>query len=145
MVFWFIVLGAGGAWLFRVVDLMRRRAISRCGTMTMADAPLYVQAVLLIHTVLAWLPARLLAAGYTLAGNYDEAMQAWRSYRPAATRVRPRDADLLLAAVGRGAASKREAGNVSERARIALDLVTRTLWMIWCPALALLTLYDWIS
>lgn len=145
VVFWFIVLGAAGAWLFRVVDLMRRAAIRRCGAVAMDDAPLYVHAVLLVHSVLAWLPARLLAAGYTLAGNYDEAMQAWRSYRPAATQVIPRDADLLLGAVGHGAAAKREPGNVSERARIALDLVTRTLWMIWCPALALFTLYDWIS
>lgn len=145
VVFWFILLGAAGAWLFRVLDLMRHRAISRSGVVAMEEAPGYVQALLRVHSVLAWVPARLLAAGYTLAGNYDEAMQAWRSYRPAADAVKPRDNDILLGAVGKGAASKRDQGNVSARARIAVELVNRCLWMIWCPALALLTLYDWIN
>ena len=27
----------------------------------------------------------------------------------------------------------------------AMDLVSRTLWKIWCPILALMTLYDWIN
>jgi len=145
VVFWFIVLGAAGAWLFRVLDLIRRRAIRHTGLIAMDEAPAYLQAVIRLHGLLAWIPARLLTLGYMLAGSYDNAMQAWRGYRPAADRVFPRDADALLGAVGQGAASQREQGNISGRARIALELVTRTLWMIWCPALALLTLYDWIS
>lgn len=145
VVFWFIVLGAAGAWLFRVLDLLRRRAIRRNGILRVEDAPLYLQAILKLHGLLAWIPARLLLVGYTLAGNYDAAMQAWRSYHPLSGKVFPGADDTLLGAVGRGAAPLRDEGDVSARARIAVDLVTRTLWMIWCPALALLTLYDWIS
>ncbi len=144
VVFWFVLLGASGAWLFRVVDLIRRRAIRLNGPGTLAEAPAYVQAAIRIHTVLAWIPARLLMVGYALAGNFDDAVQEWRRYRPPAEQVFPRDSDTLLGAIGRGAATAREQGDISARARIALDLVTRTLWMIWCPALALLTLYDWI-
>jgi len=145
VVFWFILLGATGAWLFRVLDLLRRRAIHRNGIVTLDAAPAYLQAILQLHSLLAWLPARLLLVGYTLAGNYDTAMQAWRSYRTPADTVFPGDDDLLLDAVGRAAAPEREQGNIRARARIAVGLVNRTLWMIWCPALALLTLYDWIS
>jgi len=144
VVFWFIVLGAAGAWLFRVLDLIRRRAIRRTGIVDMVDAPVYLQAVLQLHRILAWLPARLLLAGYALAGSYDGAVQGWRRYRPPATRVFPRDDDQLLGAVGHGAAPQRGADDPDTRARVAADLVKRTLWMIWCPALALMTLYDWI-
>lgn len=145
VVFWFIVLGAMGAWLFRVLDLLRRRAIRRTGIVQVADAPLYLQAILRLHGLLAWIPARLLLVGYTLAGDYDGARQAWRAYRPLPDKVFPGADDTLLGAVGRGAAPARDDGDLSARARIAVELVTRTLWMIWCPVLALLTLYDWIS
>lgn len=144
VVFWFILLGATGAWLFRVLDLIRRRAIRRTGIVDICDAPVYLQAVLQLHGLLAWIPARLLMFGYTLAGSYDGAMQAWRRYRPAATRVFPRDDDQLLGAVGQGAAPVRGGGDPDARARVAVDLVKRTLWMIWCPALALMTVSDWI-
>jgi membrane protein required for beta-lactamase induction len=144
VVFWFILLGAAGAWLFRVLDLIRRRAIRHTGLIEFSEAPEYVQMIIRVHALLAWAPARLLMLGYTLAGSYENAVQAWRAYQVPADRVFPRDADTLLGAVGQGAASRSEPGSISERARIALELVTRTLWMIWCPALALLTLYDWI-
>ena len=145
VVFWFFVLGATGAWLFRVLDLVRRRTIHRHGIIALAEAPAYMRAVLQLHALLAWIPARLLIVGYTLAGNYDAAMPAWRSYRPPADRVFPGSNDILLDAVGRAAAAEREKGNTSARARVAVSLVARTLWMIWCPALAVLTLYDWIT
>ncbi len=145
VVFWFIVLGAAGAWLFRVLDLLRRRAICRAGVTSLDAAPAYLQAALLLHRVLAWVPARLLMIGYALAGSYDSAVQAWRELRPIGTQVFPGPDDELLGAVGRGAASPRDPGDARARARVAIDLVTRTLWMIWCPALALLTLYDWIN
>ena len=144
VVFWFVVLGAAGAWLFRVIDLLRRRAIRRAGIVQLDDAPVYLRAILAVQGLLAWVPARLLLVGYTLAGNYDGAMQAWRGYHPASGKVFPGADDTLLGAVGRGSAPERSRGDINERARIAISLVSRTLWMIWCPILALLTLYDWI-
>lgn len=149
VVFWFIMFGAVGAWLFRVLDLMRRRAIRKAlvqsGDDESAGVPRYVQAVLLLHRILAWVPARLLMMGYVLAGSYDSAMQAWRGSTPDCDKYFPREDDALLGAIGRGAAPERDANDVSARAQVAIELVTRTLWMIWCPALALMTLYDWIN
>jgi membrane protein required for beta-lactamase induction len=151
VVFWFIMFGAVGAWLFRVLDLMRRRAIRKALAQSgdsdgeSAGVPRYVQAVLLLHRIMAWVPARLLMMGYVLAGSYDSAMLAWRGTTPDCDQYFPREDDALLGAIGRGAAPERDADDVSARAQVAIELVTRTLWMIWCPALALMTLYDWIN
>ena len=29
--------------------------------------------------------------------------------------------------------------------RGAMDLIIRTLWLIWCPIIAILTLSDWLT
>ena len=145
VVFWFVMLGPTGAWMFRSIDLMQRRAVAhiRDNEILMSDAEFsqVAQAVLLLHRLVAWLPARLLAIGYMLAGSYDGALEAWRSLRIVPSRLFPGSNDQLLGAVGKGAASG-ERGDLIERFCKARDLVGRTLWMIWCPILALMTLVD---
>ena len=146
VVFWFVMLGPTGAWLFRVLDLMQRRAVNYAcqdlGVESARDWPQLVQAILLLHRLFAWIPARLLAVGYMLAGSYDGALAAWKQLRTVSSGLFPGPNDQLLGAVGTGAVPEIATGDVVERARIARDLVSRTLWMIWCPVLALLTLYD---
>ena len=148
VVFWFVLLGPTGAWLFRVLDLMQRRAVYfACQGPDIEDEgewPQVVQAILLLHRLLAWLPSRLLSIGYMLAGSYDGALAAWKNLRTVSSVMFPGPTDQLLGAVGRGAAPAVAEGDVIARARVAHDLVSRTLWMIWCPVLALLTLYDLI-
>jgi AmpE protein len=148
VVFWFVLLGPTGAWLFRVLDLMQRRAVYfACQGPDIEDEgewPQVVQAILLLHRLLAWLPSRLLSIGYMLAGSYDGALAAWKNLRTVSSVMFPGPTDQLLGAVGRGAAPTVAEGDVIARARVAHDLVSRTLWMIWCPVLALLTLYDLI-
>ena len=146
VVFWFVMLGPTGAWLFRVLDLMQRRAVNYAcqdlGVESARDWPQLVHAILLLHRLFAWIPSRLLAVGYMLAGSYDGAVAAWKKLRTVSSVLFPGPTDQLLGAVGTGAAPVIAAGDIVERARIARDLVSRTLWMIWCPVLALLTLYD---
>lgn len=146
VVFWFVMLGPTGAWLFRVLDLMQRRAVCHARENSSgnkaADWPEVVQAILLLHRLFAWIPARLLAVGYVFAGNYDGASAAWKELRPVRSAPFPGPTDQLLGAVGRGAAPISEDSSPLTRAQVARDLVSRTLWMIWCPVLALLTLYD---
>lgn len=146
VVFWFVMLGPTGAWLFRVLDLMQRRAVNYAcqdlGVESARDWPQLVHAILLLHRLFAWIPSRLLAVGYMLAGSYDGAVAAWKKLRTVSSGLFPGPTDQLLGAVGTGAAPVIAAGDIVERARIARDLVSRTLWMIWCPVLALLTLYD---
>lgn len=145
VVFWFVALGAAGAWLFRVLDLMRRRANTRAAVSGSAACARCARVVGGLHAVLAWVPARLLMVGYALAGSYDGAVRAWRGFSAAGPSDLPGEDGALLAAVGRGAAAAPADAARSERSRPALDLVTRTLWGIWCPALALMTLVDWFS
>ena len=80
VLFWFMALGPAGAWLFRVSDLMRRRAVFeyRGRADASSEVPEFVGALQVIHGILAWGPARLLALGYALVGGFDRARGAWR-------------------------------------------------------------------
>jgi len=149
VVFWFLVLGPSGAWAFRVLDLMRHRTEVKVvdgeegGTATM-------EAVRTLHGLLAWIPSRLLALGYVLAGNFEEAMESWRNsgrelQLPFAEGTAEIVARVGVAASGRGALDVADAVEARDRIRGARSLVMRTLWMIWCPVIAVLTLYDWLT
>jgi AmpE protein len=145
VVFWFALMGPVGAWMFRVIDMMRHRALYHPDAEALDErAGRLIEAVLVWHRVLAWVPSRLLMAGYALAGNYDAAVSAWRS-----GGVEDSDAGIadekLLGAVGSAAADHDDDQDISTRAQVAIDLVIRTLWFIWCPVLALLTLYGAIN
>ena len=146
MVFWFVLLGPTGAWLFRVLDLMQRRAVLHANqneTVNEQDEiTQVVHAILFLHRMFAWLPARLLAVGFMLAGSYEGALSAWKNLRTTDSLLFPGPNDQLLGAIGAGAAQTGTAASVTDKAMAARDLVGRTLWMIWCPVLAVLTLYD---
>lgn len=147
VVFWFLVLGPTGAWAFRVLDLLRHRTEVTVGE---EDATATMEAVRTLHGLLAWIPARLLALGYVLAGNFEEAMESWRNrgreaHLPFAAGTAEIVARVGAAASGRGALDVADAVEALDRIRGARSLVMRTLWMIWCPVIAVLTLYDWLT
>lgn len=149
VVFWFLLLGPAGpagAWLFRVSDLMRRRAVYRDPGGQVSSA------AHLVHGLLAWLPARLMAAAFALAGSFESAAASWRA---GSDDLEPRPfferTEELIARVGHGARAPAaaspgttEALGEARPSRSALALVRRTLWLIWYPAIALLTLNDWL-
>jgi len=145
VVFWFILFGPAGAWLYRVVDLMRRRVAYRYNDDAKWAA--LTRAVRNLHGLLAWIPARLLAMGYALAGSFEEAIADWRRYYD---NCAPRFFDVnndVVACAGVGATGRAtESCDIKPAARVraAMDLVIRTLWLIWCPVIAVLTLYDLI-
>src|SRR5690606_5504128 len=129
--FWFIVLGPVGAWLFRVSDLLRRRAAfesARDYGVARAGLP----AAETLHGILAWIPARLAALGYALAGSFDDALVRWRATTPAPGRPFHAHTERLTAAVGKAAMTGflEQPANSSAAARNALRLVMRTLF-IW--------------
>lgn len=69
---WFIALGPAGAVLYRLGSRMPRVLHeSQPGT----DAE---RSAMFLHGALAWIPARLCAALYGLAGSLDQAMAQWR-------------------------------------------------------------------
>lgn len=140
--FWFIVLGPLGAWLFRVLDLLRRRVAYRH-----ADSPSLDRGVRKVHAIVAWIPARLLAGGYALAGSFEDAIADWRGYyQNCAPRMFDVNNDVLscagMGAAGRAAESV--AVTPSAGARAAMSLVARTLWL-WCAVIAVLTLLNVVS
>lgn len=158
VVFWFVVLGPVGAWMFRAVDLLRHRGawqlvkLSHETTQRVTAEPLSgaAQTIFYLHGVLAWVPSRLLVLGYMLAGSFDGALSALKNCL-AATGKRFWQLDVnLLGWAGQGASGfarpegEQSPEEIVARARAAVDLVRRTLWLIWCPALAILTLYDWL-
>lgn len=150
VVFWFIVLGPLGAWSYRVTDLIRRRAVFRAARDPGGTSPpsLIVGAAEDLHGWIAWIPARLTAAGYAMAGNFEGAFTAWRSHTsPTGLSTRELN-EGLLARVGTGALALEplEGESVPERgvrgAAAARRMVLRALF-IWAAAIAAMTLYGW--
>lgn len=68
---WFFVLGPAGAVLYRLVSRLPRfidETAPESAALQLADG---------MHAVLAWVPARLTALVYGLAGSLDDALSAW--------------------------------------------------------------------
>lgn len=149
VVFWFLVLGPTGAWIFRVLDLMRRRIgfkSERDESETNTRDIVWMGRVL--HGFFAWIPARLLAIGYALAGSFEDAMTWWRKDYSKEIVSFFEQTETILTRVGAGALSMPETDGPpapGERARSAMNLIIRTLWLIWCPIIAVLTLVGWLS
>jgi len=153
VIFWFVALGPFGplgAWAYRVTDLIRRRAVfnaSRAedGAESYNDAK---QAAIMLHGWLAWIPARLTALGYAIAGHFDAAFAAWRMPAEPVAASTSEASEMLLARVGNGALAlhDEEGEELNERgvrgATAANRLVFRLL-LIWAVVIAAMTLYGW--
>ena len=148
VVFWFMLLGPVGAWMFRVVDLFRRRrAFEKARQGESSDEVMQAGDPLSwIHGLLAWIPARLLAVGYAIAGSFDGAFSAWRGYAAQRRRdirffQRTRE---MVAIVGQGALEQIRDDRVDDdpqscAARAAIRLIRRALF-VWVFGIAVLTL-----
>lgn len=153
VIFWFVLLGPLGplgAWAYRVTDLVRRRAVFQAGR-DESDAatitPLRDAAVAL-HGWLAWIPARLTAIGYAVAGHFDAALAAWRSGAEAAAGTTSENSERLLARVG-VAALALEVGEDEDltargvRGATAAKRLVFRLLLIWAVIISAMTLYGW--
>ncbi|MEL6870481.1 MAG: regulatory signaling modulator protein AmpE [Pseudomonadota bacterium] len=146
VIFWFVLLGPIGAWLFRVADLARRRALFQAqrDDPAAAVATDCEQRADDVHALLAYLPARLSALGFLLAGHYDAGVNAWRQPDNTAQTLSQRN-DNLLRRVGNAAmqlirgADEADIDWHSRAAKAAKNLALRTL-MFWLVGVALLTL-----
>jgi len=142
VIFWFMVLGPTGAWLFRVSDLMRRRAVFEAGRARAAGSPepSYLTIVQSWFGILAWVPARLLAVGYAMAGSFEDAVSDWKKYYETCSDKFFHVNDEILAFAGRGAIRERfDADSVLQPVNEAMRLVKRTL-LIWLTAISILTI-----
>lgn len=150
VIFWFVVFGPLGAWAYRVMDLIRRRAVFNASRAdgVVDEAERMAAAASALHGWVAWIPARLTAAGYALAGSFDDARTAWRHpHAPEALTTGERN-EQLLGRVGAAAIALPHRENESLAARgirgatAARHLVLRLL-LLWGVVIAGLTLYGW--
>ena len=145
---WFMLLGPAGAWLFRVSDMCRRRAMYEAGRAETAsgEKPGYLKFAQRVHGVVAWLPARLVAVSFALAGSFEGAVSDWRSYYQDCAENFFHVNDDVVACAGAGALASPDLDNTGDlagkgmrSARNALGLVSRSLW-VWLTAIAVLTI-----
>ncbi len=150
VIFWFVLLGPLGAWTYRVIDMIRRRAVfaaardeESAGTSgRMRDAAVF------LHGWFAWIPARLTAIGYAAAGNFDPALGAWRSPTEQKSDSPSEYNEHLLARVGVAALALGDDADedlVSRgvRGATAANRLVFRLLLIWAVVIAAMTLYGW--
>ena len=147
VLFWFALLGPCGALAFRLSDLMRREALARAAE---ADAPQAARNTAelcqRVHGVLAFLPARLLALSYGIAGSFEESFTGWRGYLAAESDHFFDANDRLLLHAGRGALGGRWETSRDEAERVAVAVaLTESAFYVWLAGFALLTLLAWVA
>ena len=154
VIFWFIVLGPVGAWAYRVTDLMRRRAVFKAARNEAVtdDGEESEDSVLTaagsLHGWLAWIPARLTAFGFGLAGSFDGAKSAWRTPAENQDLSHREQSEQLLARIGTASLALHQLDGESEAerairgAKAANGMVFRLLF-IWAAVIAAMTLYGW--
>lgn len=128
VIFWFVVAGAVGpafAFGFRVLNSLRRF------TATLPGGEDLHRAAAMLHGVVAWVPARIATASFALAGNFDDAINAWRG-------VAAEQRSSLFESTGAvmGAVGAKALGDRPDRVRGAIALVERSLFFVWGPIVA---------
>lgn len=145
VLFWFFLLGPGGAVLYLLTRLARDRWQAEPG---------FGRPVNLISAWLDWLPVRAMALSFAIAGNFVDAMEAWRGQ--SRTWIDPNEGVLLASAAG--ALGMQLGGNIplaeGELTRpvlgigappeaTALDMSIALIWraaLIWLAVVGLLWL-----
>lgn len=152
-VFWLVILGPLGAAAYRLVHLQGACLHDDGVTPAMRR---YGEA---LRDLADWAPARVAAAGYAVAGNFDAVAHAWRHFEYLPGDDRLGEADQLLAQTGLGALDTfpTDADELADTAELggiplpvppvvedALALVWRSL-VVWLALIAGGSLVAWIS
>lgn len=133
--FWFVAFGAAGATAYRLAHQLRLRLTQRQET----TGPLGSGAVALTG-VLDWVPIRITATGYAVAGNFDAVAAAWKRCSQTQTEC---DNDIgLLGATGEAALEQPGPRNEIALIEDSLALVWRnlTLWVVFVGSVTLFSL-----
>lgn len=126
-IFWFVILGPFGAMLYRLISELSKQ-------IEFDDLAEFSE---FIHSLMAWIPARMLAAGYALTGNFDGAYHAYKS-RAHSTDFSQSNAEVLIS-TGLGAMLNLDMRDELAGIHAAQALVMRTV-VVWIGILAVLTL-----
>lgn len=139
---WFFLLGPLGAALYRLVSELPELAEEvRAGESLQAVCRR-------LHDLAAWVPVRVTALAYALAGSTEEAITAWRE-AATGTDSRWRDRSWAVLAMV-GCASIREddeagcAGDTRRGVEAATGMVRRSLFIL-LAVFALFTIGGWVA
>lgn len=138
VLFWFVLLGPVGAVVYRAATWVSAHARDSWAV----DEPL-LRAALRLQGILDWLPVRLLALAYGLAGSFEDALADWRAHveRTAAPFYVGNAEVLRCAALG---ALRLDPDAIDDNAGLAgvtaaQGMVERAM-LIWLVVLALFSL-----
>ena len=126
-IFWFIILGPFGAMLYRLISELSKQIEFD----ELADFSEF------IHSIMAWIPARMLAAGYALTGNFDSAYHAYKD-RAHSADYSQSNAEVLIS-TGLGAMQNLDMEDELAGIHASQALVMRAV-IVWIGILAVLTL-----
>lgn len=128
VIFWFIWLGPVGVFLYRLTTHIKKEEGHNSEMAEWA---------LILHSLMVWIPARMLAFGYALTGHFDGALAAYNS-RPYESDISITSYDTLVT-TGLGALKETNTSDEISAIAAARDLVMRSI-MVWIAVLAVLTL-----
>ncbi len=126
-IFWFVILGPFGCMLYRLISELSKQIEFN----ELAEFSEF------IHSIMAWIPARMLAAGYALTGNFDSAYHAYKD-RAHTSDFSQSNAEVLIS-TGLGAMYNLDMENELSSIHAAQALVMRAV-VVWIGMLALMTL-----
>ena len=126
-IFWFVILGPIGAMLYRLISELSKQ-------IDFGDLAEFSE---FIHAIMAWIPARMLAAGYALTGNFDGAYHAYKD-RCHSSDFSHSNNEVLVS-TGLGAMQNLATGGELASIYAAQALVMRAI-IVWISILAVLTL-----
>ena len=126
-IFWFIILGPFGCMLYRLISELSKQ-------IEYDDLAEFSE---FIHSIMAWVPARMLAAGYALTGNFDSAYHAYKD-RAHTSDLSQSNAEVLIS-TGLGAMHNQTMEHELSSIYAAQALVMRAV-IVWIGILAVMTL-----
>jgi AmpE protein len=133
---WVLLLGPAGAVLWRISEATPVWLAARADAT--ADDAARLAALVDLRGVLGWLPVRLLAAAFALAGRSDEAFAAWRAWRRPAGLARRAADEALLREVAAAALGERfDAEDRGAHQVWALLALADRVLVVWGVALGL--------
>ncbi|MHB1186482.1 CobD/CbiB family protein [Thiobacillus sp.] len=154
VLFWFVLLlplGPVGAVLFRATSILARRWETSRGR--------FGQCAQRVFHIINWVPARLTALTYAIAGNFEDATYCWRTQ--ADTWPEPEDGVVIAAGagamgvklgqnitVGGESVWRPELGTGQAPDADCIDSAVSMIWrglLIWLVAGLLIVIAGWVS
>jgi cobalamin biosynthesis protein CobD/CbiB len=156
VIFWFLILpGPSGAVLYRLAGILEKK----WGARSSEDYGDFGKFALRAFHYLDWIPVRITAMSFAVAGDFEDAVYCWRSQ--AMNWVDPEQGVVLASGAGalgvRLGETLHQHGTVSFRPELGLgddadvDIMTSAVGMIWRALviwmfiIALITVARWVG